>query len=176
MTAPAPIGSRMGVSGLPHQAQRSVGVGRVALRNSTRTMSRRRAGPQLAAGCACAGRRSSCPRIYDASGERPHTGQRGLPETARSSLPEPERLARQSLLPVPPKRPAPLMDASNIIPRRHHKKGGTLASRFATPNATARGSAAEVIDNPGPDRPVAPVAGQRFRQLWQFLTRAFSIF
>jgi hypothetical protein len=68
------------------------------------------------------------------------------------------------------------MDVSDIVARGHHKKGFALASRLATLNATAKGSAAEVTDNPGPDRPIARVARQRFRQLWQFLTRAFLIF
>ena len=68
------------------------------------------------------------------------------------------------------------MDASDIVARGHRKKGVALASRLATLNATAKGRAAEVIDNPDPDRPIAPVAGQRIRQLWQFLTRAFPIF
>ena len=79
--------------------------------------------------------------------------------TARSSLPEPERFARQSLLPIPPKRPAPLMDVSDIVARGHHIERVALASGLATLNATAKGSAAEVIDNPQPDRPIAPVAG-----------------
>ena len=51
------------------------------------------------------------------------------------------------------------MDASDIVARGHHKKGVALASRLAALNATAKGSAAEVIDNPEPDRPIAPVAG-----------------
>jgi hypothetical protein len=68
------------------------------------------------------------------------------------------------------------MDVSDIVARGHHKQGVALASPLATLNATTKGSAAEVIDNPGPDRPIARVARQRFRQLWQFLARAFSIF
>jgi hypothetical protein len=77
--------------------------------------------------------------------------------TARSWLTEPERLARPSLLPGPPKRPAPLMDASDVVARGHHKEGIALASRLSTLNATAERSAAEVIDNPDLDRLIAPV-------------------
>ena len=33
-----------------------------------------------------------------------------------------------------------------------------------------------MIDNPDPDRPIAPVARQRIRQFWRLLTRAFRIF
>jgi hypothetical protein len=68
------------------------------------------------------------------------------------------------------------MDGSDIFARGHHKKGVALADRLSTLNATAKGRAAEMINNPQPNRPIAPVAGQRFRQLWQFLTRAFLIF
>jgi hypothetical protein len=68
------------------------------------------------------------------------------------------------------------MDVSDIFARGHHKKGVALASRLATLNTTAKGSAAEMIDNPGPDRPIARVDRQRFRQLWQFPTPAFLIF
>jgi hypothetical protein len=68
------------------------------------------------------------------------------------------------------------MDASDVVARGHHKEGIALASRLSTLNASAKRRASEVIDNPGPDRPIARVASQRFRQLWQFLTRAFRIF
>ena len=68
------------------------------------------------------------------------------------------------------------MDASDIVARGYHIERIALASGLAALNATAKGRAVEVIDNPDPNRPVALVAGQRFRQLWQFLTRAFPVF
>jgi hypothetical protein len=68
------------------------------------------------------------------------------------------------------------MDASDIVARGHHKKGIARASGLAALNATAKGSAAKMIDNPASDRPIAAVAGQRFRQFWQFLTRALPAF
>jgi hypothetical protein len=68
------------------------------------------------------------------------------------------------------------MGVSDIVARSHHKKGVVRAGRLATLDATAKGSAAKLIDNPGPDLPVARVAHQGFRQFWQFLIRAFFIF
>ena len=66
---------------------------------------------------------------------------------------------RQSLLPIPPKCPAPLMDPGDVVARGHHIERVALASGLATVNATANRSAAEVIDSPQPDRPIAPVGG-----------------
>jgi hypothetical protein len=68
------------------------------------------------------------------------------------------------------------MDPGDIVARGHHKKGVSLGSRFAALAITAKRSAAEVIDNPDSGRPITAVAGQRFRQFWQFLTRALLAF
>ena len=54
---------------------------------------------------------------------------------------------------------APLVDASDIVARGHHIERVALVSRLSALNATTKRSAAEVIDNPQPDRPIASVAG-----------------